>query len=156
LVQPQPGPRVVPAADAAGHPHAETARHQHSMKRHHRPMNSEAARRFVKEWVAAWNAHDLEAILAHFTDDAVFASPVAARLIPGSDGVVRSKEALREYWREGLRLIPDLRFEVLGHYVGVGVLVINYRTQNGGLVNEVLLVGPDGLATGGYGTYLEG
>lgn len=118
-------------------------------------MDSEAARTFVEKWVAAWNAHDLEAILSHFTEDAVFASPVAARLVPGSDGVVRGKQALREYWGGGLRAIPDLRFEVLGHYVGVGVLVINYRNQNGGLVSEVLMIGADGLATGGYGAYLE-
>lgn len=117
-------------------------------------MENETARAFADAWAAAWNAHDLDAILAHFTEDAEFASPVAARILPDSDGVVRGKEALRAYWAEGLRLIPDLRFEVLGCYLGVGVLVINYRNQDGRLVNEVLTLGADGRATGGYGTYL--
>jgi hypothetical protein len=74
-------------------------------------------------------------------------------LLDANDGVIRGKRALREYWSEGLRRIPDLRFEVLGVYVGVATLVINYRNQKGGLVNEVLTF--DGaLVTQGHGTYL--
>jgi hypothetical protein len=112
------------------------------------------ASEFVDRWAAAWNAHDLEAVLAHFTDDAEFASPVAAQLLPDGDGVVRGKPALRQYWAEGLRRIPDLRFEVLGYYLGVGIVVINYRNQIGRLVNEVLLPDGDGRVARGYGTYL--
>ena len=42
---------------------------------------------------------------------------------------------------------------MLGSYVGVDCLVINYRNQKGGLVNEVLIF--DGsLVAEGYGTYL--
>lgn len=112
-----------------------------------------AARTFVEQWAAAWNAHDVDAVLAHFADDVVFSSPMAAALFPDSNGTLRGKQAVREYWTEGLRRIPHLRFEVLGHYVGVGVLVIHYRNQDGRLVNEVLLVGDDGLVTSGHGTY---
>ena len=115
-------------------------------------MDHVTARTFVDSWVTAWNAHDLDALLAHFADDVTFRSPVAAQLL-GGDGVMRGKDALRDYWTEGLRRIPDLRFEVVGSYVGVNSLVINYRNQKGGLVNEVLIFdGP--LVTEGYGTYL--
>jgi len=71
---------------------------------------------FARHWLAAWNAHDLEALLGHFADDVVFTSPIAAQLLDGSDGVIRGKEALRAYWTEGLRRIPDLRFEIVGVY----------------------------------------
>ncbi|MGI5223810.1 nuclear transport factor 2 family protein [Actinoallomurus sp. CA-142502] len=115
-------------------------------------MDPVDARKFVDGWLAAWNAHDLDALLAHFADDVTFRSPVAAQLL-GGDGVIRGKEALRAYWSEGLRRIPDLRFEVVGTYVGVDCLVVNYRNQKGGLVNEVLIfAGP--LVVDGYGTYL--
>jgi hypothetical protein len=108
---------------------------------------------FVEQWVTDWNAHDLDSLLAHFADDVVFTSPVAARLL-GGDGVVRGKPALRDYWTEGLRRIPDLHFEVVATYIGVDTLVINYRNQNGGLVNEVLTFdGP--LVIRGAGTYLD-
>jgi len=108
---------------------------------------------FVEGWVLAWNGRDLEAVLRHFADDVVFTSPVAAQLLDGSDGVIRGKAALREYWSEGLRRIPDLRFEVLGVYAGLRTLVINYRNQKGGLVCEVLTF-DGGLVTQGHGTYL--
>jgi ketosteroid isomerase-like protein len=117
-------------------------------------MRPEDVRAFAEEWVQAWNSHDLERVLSHFTEDATFTSPVAATIVPGSHGVIRGKAALREYWREGLRLIPDLRFETEGIYLGVGTIVINYRNQKGNLVNEVLSFRGD-LVARGYGTYLD-
>jgi RimJ/RimL family protein N-acetyltransferase/ketosteroid isomerase-like protein len=108
---------------------------------------------FATTWAAAWNSHDVEAVLAHFADDIVFTSPVAPRVVPGSDGVLRGKAALRDYWTTALRGLPDLRFEVVGTYAGVDTLVINYRNQRGGLVSEVLHF-EDGLVVRGGGTYL--
>ncbi len=124
---------------------------------HHGRMNHDEARAFADGWVRAWNAHDLDTLLEHFADDVVFTSPVAARLL-GGDGIIRGKDALRAYWTEGLARIPDLRFEVLGVYAGVDTLVINYRNQVGGVVNEVLTFGgEDGeVVVHGHGTYLDG
>jgi hypothetical protein len=108
---------------------------------------------FAKEWAAAWNRRDVDAVLAHFHDDVVFTSPVAAEIASESGGVVRGKAALREYWSAALEAVPDLHFDIVGVYAGVSVLVINYRNQNGGLVNEVLEF--DGaLVRRGHGTYL--
>ncbi|WP_020664067.1 YybH family protein [Amycolatopsis benzoatilytica] len=115
-------------------------------------MDHSAAREFADHWARAWNARDLDTLMTHFAEDVVFRSPVAIQVL-GGDGIIRGKAALRAYWAEGLRRIPDLRFEVLGVYVGLSSLVINYRNQKGGLVNEVLIFdGP--LVVEGYGTYL--
>jgi hypothetical protein len=115
-------------------------------------MDHAEAQAFAEQWVRDWNAHDVDALLEHFTDDVVFTSPVAIRIF-GGDGVLRGKEALRKYWSEGVRLIPDLHFEILALYVGISTLVINYRNQSGGVVNEVLTFdGP--LVSEGHGTYL--
>lgn len=110
--------------------------------------------KFADDWVQAWNAHDVDAVLAHFHDDVVFSSPVAARVLPDSGGVVRGKDALRHYWTTALAGMPDLHFEVLDVYRGESVLVIHYRNQRGGLVNEVLIFDGD-LVREGHGTYLE-
>ncbi|MFC7756295.1 nuclear transport factor 2 family protein [Tsukamurella soli] len=102
-----------------------------------------SARDFADSWLAAWNAHDLDTILAHFTDDARFTSPVAATLLPDTGGVLVGKAAIREYWTVGLERIPDLRFEIVAVYTGVDTVVINYRNHAGGLVCEVLRMQTD-------------
>jgi len=43
---------------------------------------------FSQQWVRAWNAHDVEAVLRHFHEDVVFTSPVAAKLFPETAGVI--------------------------------------------------------------------
>src|ERR1700756_2085862 len=115
-------------------------------------MDHAEAQAFARQWVRDWNAHDVDALLEHFTDDVVFTSSVAVRIF-GGDGVLRGKEALRKYWSEGVRLIPDLHFEVLALYVGISTLVINYRNQAGGVVSEVLTF-EGSLVREGHGTYL--
>jgi ketosteroid isomerase-like protein len=117
-------------------------------------MSALSPTEFAGQWLRDWNSHDLEAILAHFADDVVFRSPLAARWFPDSGGTIRGREELRRYWAEGLRQLPDLRFELLGVYSGVDTVVIHYRNQNGGLVNDVLLF-RDGLVREGNATYLE-
>lgn len=108
---------------------------------------------FSRRWVDAWNAHDVEAVLDHFADEVVFTSPIAARVVPASGGRVEGKHALRDYWVRALSLRPDLHFTIEAVYAGVDVVVINYRNQLGGLVNEVLRF-VDGLVVEGHGTYL--
>jgi ketosteroid isomerase-like protein len=108
---------------------------------------------FSQQWVTAWNAHDVEAVLRHFHDDVVFTSPVVAEMLPDTAGIVRGKSALRAYWATAVQRIPDLHFVVEGVYRGIDTLVICYRNQNGGLVNEVLKF-DEGLVVEGHGTYL--
>jgi len=107
---------------------------------------------FAEAWLKAWNRRDVDAVLAHFHDDVVFTSPVAAEVMPDSDGVVRGKAALREYWCAALKSMPFLRFELVGIYQGESVLVINYRNHSGTLVNEVLEF-EGALVRRGHGTY---
>lgn len=104
-------------------------------------------------WVEAWNAHDIEAVLEHFHDDVVFTSPTAARVVPDGGGVVRGKAALRAYWTDALRLVPDLHFTVERVSAGVDALVLTYRNQAGGVVDEVLVFA-DGLVVEGHATHL--
>jgi hypothetical protein len=108
---------------------------------------------FATDWLAPWNSRDVEAVLAHLHDDVVFTSPVAARVVPDSKGVVRGKVALRAYWNAALKTMPDLHFEIVGVHQGESVLVIHYRNHSGALVNEVLEF-DGGLVRRGHGTYL--
>lgn len=42
---------------------------------------------------------------------------------------MRGKAALRTYWAEGLYMVPDLHFEVVGVYAGVDAIAMYYRNQ---------------------------
>ncbi len=93
---------------------------------------------FANEWIANWNARDVEAVLSHYADDVVFSSPTAVRFVPESGGIVHGKNALRNYWALALGRSPDLHFELVGTYAGIDTIVMHYRNQLGALVNEVV------------------
>jgi len=116
-------------------------------------VNHDDAVAFAERWVKNWNDHDIEAVLAHFADDAVFTAPLAERLFPDSAGVLNGKDALRRYWAEGVRLAPGLRFELLGVYAGVDTIVIRFRNEQGADRCEVLTFA-GGLVRSGHGTSL--
>ncbi|MBO9707204.1 MAG: nuclear transport factor 2 family protein [Caulobacter sp.] len=107
---------------------------------------------FAADWLAAWNAHDVEGVLRHFHEDAVFASPFAAQVMPETGGRLVGKAAIRAYWTLGLSRIPDLRFTLTELFVGVDMLVIAYVNQKGVRVSEVLKL-DGGLVVEGWGTY---
>jgi ketosteroid isomerase-like protein len=60
-------------------------------------MDRQAAERFAQDWIRGWCARDVDLIVSHFTDDARFVSPVAAR-VTGSPLVV-GRDAISRYWQ---------------------------------------------------------
>ena len=118
-------------------------------------ITTEDAARFAQEWLAAWNAHDLERILAHWSDDCVFSSPLVPRLLGEPSGTVRGKEALRAYWSRGLSAAPGLRFEQLSVLVGHDSIVLRYRNQRGQSCAEWIRIGPDDRAVEGAAHYAD-
>ena len=102
---------------------------------------------FVREWADAWNARDLERILAQWSDDCVFTSPRALRHT--RDATVRGKLELRRYWAQALADATDLRFDVRAVYRGAESVVIGYRNHRGEEVAELIELAPDGRAVHG-------
>ena len=92
------------------------------------PIESEAAN-FAREWVAAWNSHDLDAILSHYDENVVLTSPAAAKILGEPYGTVRGSTALRNYFRRGLELYPDLHFELLDVMSGLASIVVCYKNH---------------------------
>ena len=96
------------------------------------------ARAFAREWIAAWNAHDLERILSHYAEDFEMSSPLIVERLGDPHGVVRGKKQVGEYWRPSLCLDPPLRFELLDVLVGMDQLTIYYRNVGRRVVAETL------------------
>ena len=71
------------------------------------------AKGFARQWVAAWNSHDLDAIMSHYDAAVVLISPVAAKILDDPSGTVEGNAALRNYFERGLELYPNLHFELL-------------------------------------------
>jgi len=90
------------------------------------------AEAFAREWVDAWNAHDLERILSHYTDDFEMTSPLIVERMGVASGRLKGKEAIRRYWGQGLAGAPNLRFELLQVMVGVNSLAIVYKSVTAG------------------------
>lgn len=99
---------------------------------------------FAAEWIAAWNSHDIERILAHYEDAFEFSSPILARVNPASGGRLTGKAAARAYWSQGLAARPDLRFEAVTVLRGVQSAVIYYKGLDGKLCAEFFVFGATG------------
>ena len=109
------------------------------------PLGDERARVLAEESVAAWNAHDLEAIMALYSPQVVFQTPTIIDTLGIADGTVRGAERLREHFARGLGRLPDLRFDLDGVYAGVSSLAMTYRWADGTPVCELHEYGADGL-----------
>jgi ketosteroid isomerase-like protein len=92
----------------------------------------------AREWLAAWNAHDLERILAHYSEDVDLTSPFVPKLMGQGESSVRGKTALRDYFARGLKAYPTLRFDFIRLYPGVRSCVLEYRRENGMRTAELM------------------
>lgn len=102
------------------------------------------AERFAREWIAAWNEHDIERIMAHYADEIELTSPFVLHLLGEPDGTIRGKGALADYFRRGLEAFPDLLFELRAALPGIGSVVIVYRSVRDLIAAEVMELDPQG------------
>src|SRR6516165_5069986 len=96
-------------------------------------MDDQRATRFAEQWYTAWNAHDLEAVLEHYTDDVEMTSPLVAALVGHADGRIAGKAELREVFAAGLERYPHLPFAPPSLLAGVARPLL-HQTRVGGRV----------------------
>ena len=94
------------------------------------PLSEEWADRFAREWIAAWNSHDLDRICSHYAADIEFTSPFVMSLAGNPDGTILTVPALREYFGRALERFPDLQFEHLFTCAGIRTVTVVYRSVN--------------------------
>ncbi len=63
---------------------------------------------FTRLWIAAWNGRDIETVLGHYAENALFISPKAEDII--GRGELRGKDELRHYWTSISAKIGSLVF----------------------------------------------
>ncbi len=119
------------------------------------PTDRASAESFAREWIAAWNRRDIDAIVAHYAADGRFTSPRALERM-GTATVV-GRDMLKAYW-QGARKLPVLHF-TLDRAVWDETrreLVVLYTSDRGDAkirAMEVMAFGPDGLIRAGEAMY---
>lgn len=99
---------------------------------------------FAKDWIGAWNSHQIEAILSHYAQDVEFTSPFVVRLLNEPSGTLRGLAALRSYFLKGLESYPDLRFELIQVLEGVNSLTLYYHSVKNLMAAEVMVLNEKG------------
>ena len=107
-------------------------------------LTESKARKFAKEWIEAWNSHDLDAIMSHYAAGVNLTSPVAAKLLDDEAGKIVGTQALRDYFKKGLDIYAETSFELLDVLWGISSLVLYYRNQVGTKTGEFMELDLDG------------
>ena len=110
-------------------------------------MTRDEIRQLAEDWIAAWNAHDLEAIISHYDERVELISPVAEQLLGIPNGKVSGKASLREYFQRGLEAYPELHFDLKDVLAGLNSLVLYYTNQKGTRTGEFMDLGAGGKVT---------
>lgn len=100
-------------------------------------MNHDFATSFATDWLQAWNTHELDRVLSHYSDDFEMFSPVIVQVMGIPEGRLQGKAAVGAYWAKALSLFPDLKFTHLCTLVGVDSITINYVGATGKRAAEV-------------------
>ena len=101
------------------------------------------AQQFASDWIDAWNDHDLERLLRHFSDDFEAWAPAISLVTHDSAGVLRGKAAVMAPWGEARQLIPEVRFELISTLVGETSVTLYYKGVRGRLAAETFCFGPE-------------
>lgn len=75
-------------------------------------MSSQKNKEIAQEWFVAFNEHDLEKLLNLYDDHAQHFSPKLKIRQPETQGLIKGKQALREWWQDAFNRLPTLRYEI--------------------------------------------
>lgn len=76
-------------------------------------MAAEENKKIALKWFEAFNEHNLEKLLSLYNDNAEHFSPKLKIRMPETLGLIKGKQALREWWQDAFDRLPTLNYEVL-------------------------------------------
>jgi ketosteroid isomerase-like protein len=122
------------------------------MPRQPRPPADLAA--LGRDWIAAWNSHDLERVLSLYAEDFEMTSDRIPALGFERSGTLRGKSSVRTYWAKALTLLPNLHFTLIDTYVSPDSVVVFYQNERGARICEYLRLNADGKIIQGSANHL--
>jgi SnoaL-like domain/Rho termination factor, N-terminal domain len=102
-------------------------------------------REHADRWLEAWNERDLDAIVACYAEDVEFViAPVLGDADPAGERL-SGRQALREHFRHGLELAPNLTITEESLLEGPGGFAVLYRREDGHRAIEAVELDDSGL-----------
>lgn len=120
-------------------------------------LTPQDAQRFATRWFNAWNAQNLDAIMACYAETIEHSSPFVARFNAGitgadsgtQDGTLRGNAAVRAYFGRALTSNPTPsgieRFQLMHLTTGINSVLVVYRRWTGELAGEIFFLDDAGL-----------
>jgi ketosteroid isomerase-like protein len=109
-------------------------------------VNIMDTRAHADQWLNAWAARDLDAIMACYCDTVDFAAPTVVTRWGRPDGRLLGKQELRRHFARGLELAPDITFTEEAYLSGMNGYSLLYRRENGNRALDVVELDQDGRA----------
>ena len=103
-------------------------------------MHGDELQAFIDRYNAAWNAHDVDAIVAMHTDDSVFENHVTGDAYTGPEAIGKAIRGI-------FAVFPDLAFETRRAYVRDDLVVQEWTargTHEGTMTRSGIEVAPTG------------
>ncbi|MHA4740080.1 nuclear transport factor 2 family protein [Dyadobacter sp. MSC1_007] len=107
-------------------------------------LTEQAAQSFARQWIDAWNSHDLTAIMSLYASDIQFFSPYIIKLGMNEQGMITDKGDLEKYFERALGVYTDLRFELHEVLVGADSLILYYTSVNDRMAAEMTELDEEG------------
>ena len=83
----------------------------------------------TKEWIASFNEHNIDKLLSLYHDNAVHYSPRLEAEKPETNGWLRGKEQLKEWWQRSFDELPSLSYELEDFSIGESKVFMEYTRR---------------------------
>jgi ketosteroid isomerase-like protein len=120
------------------------------------PYDATSLAALGNEWIAAWNARDLERVLRLYAEDFEMSSHHIYAMGFDASGTLRGKARIREYWATALARLPGLHFELIDLFFSPDSVVVFYQNERAKKICEYLRLDAQGKIAQASGNYAAG
>jgi ketosteroid isomerase-like protein len=114
-------------------------------------MTPEKLQSIAFKWFETFNNQEIEKLLSLYDEDAEHFSPKLKLHKPETNGLIKGKAALREWWQDAFNKLPSLNYKVTSLTANGDRVFMEYiRTVDGEdemLIAEVLNIREDKIVT---------
>ncbi len=98
----------------------------------------------AEKWFAAFNIQSIEDLLSLYSDNAEHFSPRLQKNQPETNGLIKGKAAMRDWWQSSFDKMPSLKYECINLRVENDIVFMKYNRRVDGevdvLVDEILQI----------------